>query len=211
MLLLVPRSYRVRPTGWVRIRRTDRMPGAAGVPGPRRAALARAVADLALERSRLDDVRALVAEVRRVGLCSLDELWTELHEGPRRHSAHLRQALLDAGTGAWSAPEGRAAAVLRRSAFPSFEQNARLDLPDGSWLVADFLWRELRAVLEIDSDEHHWNSPAQRDATTRRQSRLVTAGYTTMSRRPGLVRREPEQFRRDVDAWLTARARDLAA
>ena len=85
VLLLVPRSCRVRPTGWVRIRRTDRMPEPAGVPGPRRA------------------------------------------------------------------------------------------------------------------------------ATTRRQSRLATAGYTTMSRRPALVRREPDQFVRDVDAWLRARARELAA
>ena len=92
-----------------------------------------------------------------------------------------------------------------------FEQNARIDLPDGDWLVADFLWRELRAVLEIDSDEHHWNDSAQRDATTRRQSRLATAGYTTMSRRPALVRREPDQFGRDVAAWLRARAREPAA
>ena len=118
---------------------------------------------------------------------------------------------MDVGAGAWSAPEARAATILRRSAFPVFEQNARIDLPDGSWFVADFLWRALRAVSEIDSDAHHWNNPAQRDSTTRRHSLLVTGGYPTISRRPGLLVREPELFRRDVEAWLTARARELGA
>ncbi|WP_375486051.1 hypothetical protein [uncultured Jatrophihabitans sp.] len=210
MLVLVPPSCRVRPTGWVRVRRTTRMPSPAAVPGPRRADLSRCVADLAAERQYLDDVRALVSEASRLGLCSLEQLRVELAEGPRRHSAHLRQALLDADRGAWSAPEGRAATILRRSAFPDFEQNVPIRLPDGRTLIVDFLWRALRAVLEIDSDEHHWNSPGDRDATTRRQSALMTAGFATISRRPGLVRRRPQEFTRDVEAWLTARTRELA-
>lgn len=211
VLVLVPRDVHVRPANWVRLRRTDRMPRRALVPGPRRADFARAVADLALERPRLDDVRALVSQAVRAGLCSLDDLAAELHTGPRQHSRNLRIAIADLDAGAWSAPEARAAAILRRSEVPPFEQNARIDLPDGTYVVVDFLWRALRAVLEIDSDEHHWLDPTSRDSTSRRQSKLATGGYTVMSRRPAAVGRQPRQFRTDVEEWLAARARELDA
>ena len=206
VLVLVPREVHVRPANWVRLRRTDRMPVPALVPGPRRADLARAVADLALERPRLDDVRALVSQAVRAGLCTLDELSAELAAGPRQGSRNLRLAIADLDAGAWSAPEARAAAILRRAGIPPFEQNARVDLPNGRYLIVDFLWRALRAVLEIDSDEHHWLSPVDRDATSRRQSTLQTFGYTVMSRRPAALARNPQQFRLDVRAWLAARA-----
>ncbi|MEO8888491.1 MAG: DUF559 domain-containing protein [Jatrophihabitantaceae bacterium] len=211
VLVLVPRSARVRPSGWVRIRRTDRMPEAALVPGPRRADLARSVADLALERPRLDDVRALVAQAVRGQLCTLDELTAELASGPRRGSRNLRCAIDDVSAGAWSAPEGRAAAILRRSHVPRFEQNARVDRPGGGFFIVDFLWRALRAVLEIDSDEHHYDNPADRDRTSRRQSSLQSLGLTVMSRRPAAISRDPRQFRLDVQAWLQARTEELVA
>ena len=209
VLVLVPRAVHVRPANWVRLRRTDRMPEPALIPGPRRADLARAVADLALERPRLDDVRALVSQAVRAGLCTLDELAAELSTGPRQHSRNLRIAIADLDAGAWSAPEARAAAILRRSNVPPFEQNARIDLSDGTYVVVDFLWRSLRAVLEIDSDEHHWFDPADRDSTSRRQSKLATGGYSVMSRRPAVLGRQPRQFRTDVEDWLAARAREL--
>lgn len=116
------------------------------------------------------------------------------------------------GAGAWSAPEARAAGVLRRArGVPPFEQNAWIGLPDGSWLCVDFLWRELRAVLEIDSVEHHDIDPADRDHTNRRASTLHTFGYTTISRRPSVINRQPAQFAADVAQWLDGRRRELAA
>lgn len=209
LLLLVPRASRVRPAGWVRIRRTDRMPERTLLPGPRRADLARAVADLALERRRLDDVRALVIQAVRANLCTLDELAVQLAEGPRQHSAHLRRALRDAGMGAWSAPEARAAVLLRTANVPPFEANATV-VVDGHVLTVDFLWRTLRAVLEIDSDEHHWEQPQDRDKTLRRASLLETGAYTVLSRRPAWIRDNPRQFVIDVQRWLEARAAELA-
>lgn len=209
VLVLVPHSSRVRPAGWVRVRRTHRMPARAEMIGPRRADLARAVADLALERPRLDDVRALVAQAVRARLCSVDELVADLASGPIKGSRNLRRAIADVGVGAWSAPEARAATILRRARVPEFEQNARIDLPDGTHVIVDLLWRELRAVLEIDSDEHHYDHPADRDATARRHSTLQTYRYTVMSRRPGAIVAAPRQFRVDVEAWLAARAREF--
>jgi very-short-patch-repair endonuclease len=210
LLLLVPRSNHMRPAGWVRLRRTDRMPPPALVPGPRRADLARSVADLALERRNLDDVRALVTQSLRARLCTLPELWAELESGPHKFSANLRRALQDADAGAWSAPEARAAAILCSAEVPPFEQNACIDLPDGSQLYVDFLWRALRAVLEIDSDEHH-GDPAERDDTDRRHLQLETLGFSVAHRRPNVIIREPRRFRREMESWLAARAVELAA
>lgn len=210
LLLLVPRDNHVRPAGWVRLRRTDRMPAPSLVPGPRRADLPRAVADLALERRYLDDVRALVAQSLRARLCTLPELWAELETGPRQHSANLRRALEDMDAGAWSAPEARAAAILRRSDVPDFEQNARIELPSGEHLYVDFLWRALRAVLEIDSDEHH-GDPGDRDDTDARHLKLQTSGLSVAHRRPSLVCTQPRRFRREMEAWLAARHLELSA
>jgi very-short-patch-repair endonuclease len=209
LLVLVPRATTVRSTGWVTVRRTSRVPPRALVPGPACASLSRAVADLALQRSRLDDVRTLVAQSVRRGLCTLDELAAELAEGPRAGSAHLRRALAEVGSGARSAPEARAAIVLRRAGLGPFEQNARIDLPDGGHLVADLLWRELRAVLEIDSVEHHLD-PVDWRATMDRDLMLETLGYAVVHVSPAAIRADPAQFARRIRAWLDGRRRSLA-
>jgi hypothetical protein len=209
VLVLVPADRWVRSTDWVRIRRTDRLPGRALRPGPACAPVARAVADLALERRRLDDVRALVAEVVRRQRCTIDELVAELEAGRRNGSAHLRTAIEEVAAGAWSAPEARAARLLRAAGVAPFEQNARIDLPDGRWLYVDFLWRTLRAVLEIDSDEYH-SLPADADATDERDIGLETVGFSVVHRRPYVVNRQPAKFTSGIAAWLAGRAAHVA-
>ena len=168
ILVLVPVSTRLRSTAWVRIRPTQRLPERAVLPGPARAPLSRAVADLALERRRLDEVTV----------------------------------------GAWSAPEARAARVLRCAGVPPFEQNVRIDLPGGRFFVVDFLWRELKAILEIDSVEHHFDAP-DRDATMDRHLVLETLGYSVVHRSPAVVQKQPAAFAGGIAAWLAARATGL--
>jgi very-short-patch-repair endonuclease len=208
VLVLVPRTTTARSTGWVRVRRTDRMPEPALLPGPRRAPLARALADLALELPRLDDVRTLVAQAVRLGLCTIDELAAELRMGPRRHSANLRQAIDEVGGGAWSAPEARAATIMRRAGLPAFEQNVRIELSNGSYVIVDFLWRTLRAVLEIDSDTHHALT-GDADRTSDRHLLLETDGFSVIHRTPRYVIKQPQTFVSGVDRWLAARAASL--
>jgi hypothetical protein len=209
IVVLVPRTTCTRDAGWVRVRRTHRLPEPALLPGPARAPLSRAVADLALERGRLDDVRALVAQAVRAGLCTVEELQAELLAGPRRGSANLRISIEDVAGGAWSAPEARAARILRRADVPPFEQNARIVLPGGDYLIVDFLWRALKAILEIDSRTHHFDNPADLDRTTDRHLVLETLGYTVVHRRPRLVTHEPRRFRADIESWLAGRRDEL--
>jgi len=194
VLVLVPPERRLRSTVWVQIRPTCRLPDAALGPGSPRVPVARAVADHALTLRRIDDVRAVVAEAVRRQLSSVDEIAAELDAGPRNGSVLLRQAVDEVGAGAWSAPEARAARLLRRAAVPPFEQNARIDLPDGGYYVADFLWRELRAILEIDSVEHHFDL-ADWEATMDRHLVLETLGFSVTHRPPTAIRDRPPPLR----------------
>jgi very-short-patch-repair endonuclease len=209
ILVLVPPDRWVRSTDWVRIHRTSRFPERALRPGPACAPVARAVADLARERRRLDDVRALVAEVVRREHCTIDELIAELASGRRNDSGHLRKAIEEVAGGAWSAPEARAARLLRAARVPPFKQNVRIDLPDGKWFYVDFLWKALRAVLEIDSDQHH-ALPADADATDEKDIILETMGFSVVHRRPYVITHEPAKFTSGIAGWLAGRAAELA-
>ena len=95
--------------------------------------------------------------------------------------------------------------LLRAACVPPFEQNARIELPDGRHYVADFLWRALRAVLEIDSVEYHLN-PAAWQATMNRHLALETVGFSVAHRPPSAVRDHPTRFVQEISAWLASRA-----
>jgi hypothetical protein len=206
LTVLVPERSGARSTAWVRIRRTHRLPEAALAPGPPHVPIARAVADHALTLHGIDDVRTVVAEAVRRRLSTVDEIAAELAAGPRNGSALLRQAVDEVGAGAWSAPEARAARLLRRAGVPPFEQNARIELPGGGYYLADFLWRDLWAILEIDSVENHLD-PADWSATMDRHLVLETVGFSVAHRPPSAVNTRPVRFVRDVTAWLASRQR----
>lgn len=75
----------------------------------------------------------------------------------------------------------------------------------GRRFVADFLWRELRAVLEIDSTEHHL-SPEDHAATLARDQLLQTGGYVVLHVKPSQLA-NPAAFVELVREWLDALAR----
>lgn len=205
VLVLVPAGRQPRSVGWVQVRPSARPMRHALVPGPPRVEVARAVADASIGRKRQDDVRALVADAVRRGLCTIDELAHEVRHGPRRGSAFLREAVDEVGGGAWSAPEARAAKLMRGARLPEFEPNATITLPDGSYYIADFLWPSLRAILEIDSDAHHALA-GDADGTSDRHIALETLNYSVVHRTPRLIVKRPEVFVRGIAAWLESRA-----
>ena len=94
---------------------------------------------------------------------------------------------------------------MRSAGIVDFEQNARIDLPDGRRFYADFLWRDRLAILEIDSIEHHF-APADLDATMARHMTLETLGYSVIHRSPLSIMRNPQGFVRGVRDWLDSRA-----
>lgn len=69
----------------------------------------------------------------------------------------------------------------------------------------DFVWRALRAVLEIDSDTHHALA-GDADRTSHRHLWLETDGYSTTHRTPRSLTGNPTQFIADIGRWLAGRA-----
>ena len=203
LLVLTTIDRRPPRQPWLTVRPTHRLNTPVVLNGLCLAPVARAVADHCLTCRWLDDVRATVARAVQHQLCTVEQLQSEYDGGPRRGSALLRTALTEIQQGAASAPEARAGAALRKAELGPFEQNARIDLPGGGYYVADFLWRELRAVLEIDSVEYHFDQ-AEWARTLRRHRELEAAGYSVIHMRPAEVRNEAS-FVRAVESWLAGR------
>jgi very-short-patch-repair endonuclease len=197
-LVLLPRERAPKQVSWAQFRPTQRLPAPQWREGLPLAPPARSVADWALRTADLDSVRATVARGLQGGHCTLGQLESELKNGPRNHSAVLREALAEIGMGARSAPEARAAKIMRRAGLEPFEQNVAV----GPYVV-DFLWRPLRAVLEIDSVEYHF-SPGDWQRTLSRHRELESLGFSVIHVRPS----ELDDERGFVDAirrWLVGR------
>lgn len=204
--VLVLADRRRRPTcpRWLHIRPTARLPAQHWNRGLAIAPVPRAAADWALETGDLDEVRTVVARAIQHRHCRLADLSAELAAGPRNGSALLRTALAEVSAGARSAQEPRAAHTLNRARLGPFGQNVAI----GRYIV-DFLWRELRAVLEIDSLEYHFDA---RDwaGTLSRHRELESLGYSVIHVRPSELTDEAG-FVDSIRRWLAARRSVLSA
>lgn len=217
-VLVLVHSGRSRTVGGVHIRLSDRplRPRWASLPSGERALLAspaRAVSDTALLMRNVSAVRSLVTSSVQRRRCTVEQLVAEYHHGPRRGSAPLRHALGDLVTGARSVAEIDALRALRRCRrVPApFEVNGSILNGAGNTVaVADFVWRHLRAVVEIDSREFHF-SEADWKATMARHNRLTALGYAVAHYAPSEIRRRPAAWANEVAAWLSARAIELGA
>ena len=168
---------------------------------------ARAVVDTALRDCAPGRVRALVTSSVQRRACRVEDLMAELGRAPRCGSRWLRLAMADAVDGARSAAEARALGRLRSSpVVPAFEMNVPVVLAGQALYCVDFLWRALRAVLEIDSREYHFKEADWRDTMTRHNA-LIAAGFAVTHYPPSLVGRPG--WADEVAEWLRARAREL--
>jgi hypothetical protein len=162
-----------------------------------------------LQYRNLRPVRALMTSSVQRNRCTVEELIAEYESGPRNGSKLLRLALEDARNGARSIAEAEAIEVLRRSPVPNFEANVPIVTTSGA-LVAegDCVWRELRAVLEIDSREYHF-SEEDWNATMERHGKLARHGVSVLHTPPSKVRRHAARWAKEVEQWLRARAAEL--
>jgi hypothetical protein len=214
--LVLAREGENRVVGGVRIRPTTRPFTTWLLPGEHPdhpychvASVARAVADTARQYRQFRAVRALVTSAVQRKRCTAEDLISELELGPRNHSAHLRRAVADLRAGARSVAEAEAIDILRRSPVPRFEANVPIVTVSGRHVAdADCLWRELRAVLEIDSRQFHFEEEDW-EATMARHSVLGRYGLAVDHCSPKQIRRDNTVWARGVEQWLRARAADL--
>ncbi len=206
--LLVPVQRRLAVPDGVRLRRTvhDHDVPLSRVSGLRVVEVEQAVVDTTLRCPRLQDVRALVLAAvadRRADPARLQVL---LDRAPRRGSAHLRRALLDARRGAASAPEAELVDLLgplARTARLELLVNAEV-LRDGGLVACVDVVLGRRVGVEVDSLRHH-GSGRDLEATLRRHDRVTRSGLPLVHVTPWAVRHRPEEVLRLVhDALVTA-------
>jgi very-short-patch-repair endonuclease len=202
--VLVPSTASPQSTGFVRVRRTWRMPEHVCVDGEVRYVLAaRGVADAARSLTAGREVRALVAQAIQQQRCSIAMLTTEVEEGAARGSGLLRAALAEVGDGIRSVAEGDLRTLLRRGRVPMPQFNARLYDRGGLIAVADAWWADAGVIAEVDSREYHYSAEDWQQ-TMRRHDRLVAQGVLLLHFTPGQIRSAPEEVITQIRAALAA-------
>jgi hypothetical protein len=173
--VLVPLEVRRMSSAFVRLIRTSRMPDEHDIDedgGIRFADPARAVADAVRGYRDINDARTVVCAALGRGLCTLNELRTELANGPYIGAALLRRALTDATHDIWSAAEGDFLHLLNNSGLPPPELNVAIYAEDGTMLgIVDAWWNQAGVGAEVDSREFHSSTSGWED-TMNRHNRL---------------------------------------
>jgi hypothetical protein len=206
--VLVPAVQQRGSTGFVRLRRTSRMPRKIASSGPvRLTPVARAVADTAWQLTSLRDVRAVVAEAVQLGRCTVSQLARELRDGPVRGSAMFRTVLSEVAEGIRSTTEGdlRDLIVAARLPMPLFNPS----LYQGTTFIAkpDAWWPDAGVAAEVDSREWHLG-PAEWERTVARHTLMSAAGIISLHFLPSQIRREPATVvKRIADALEGGRTR----
>ena len=206
---LVPHATRRRSQSFVICERTHRLPRPIYRDDAPVAPIYRAVLDAARRMCRIDEVRAVLAEVVQRRLTTVAALRRELEEGSGRGTALVRRVLEEIEDGARSVAEAWCREVVAAMpGFPTVIWNATLEHPDGSFLACvDGFVDGVALAIEVQSFEHHAD-PDAFDATMRRQAALVAAGVVLVPVTPRQLRDDPETVKRLLsDALEQARTR----
>jgi hypothetical protein len=191
--VLVPLTRQRQDASFARLHRTGRMPERVCKFGPIRYALApRAVADTVRSLASLRDVRAIVADAVQHGACTVQNLSTELNEGPSSGSALFRRALADVADGIRSAAEGDLKDLLAGSGLPMPLFNATVFAGDAFVAMPDAWWPEFGVAVEVDSHEWHL-SPQDHARTLERQRRMGRYGIVVLPFTPSQIRKHPAE------------------
>jgi hypothetical protein len=190
--ILIPASRKRQSLSYVVAHRTTRMPKLVLGPPQRDYALpARAAADAARWLTDLREVRAVVIGAVQSRRCTVSELTQELVTGGMRDSAMFRLVLAEAGEGARSAPEAELRVLIQQAGLPMPLFNARLYLPDGTFIAQpDAWWPEASVAIEVDSKRWHFQADDW-EHTMDRHSDLGQYSIVTLHFTPHKIRTQP--------------------
>ena len=203
--MLVPTGNHRKSTGYVQIQRTTRMPGTLYTSGPLRfTAPVRAVADAARGMTRFGDVQALICEAIQRGRCALEELVTELNEGPSAGTRWYRMALAEVSEGIRSVAEAQLKRLIDRSDLDRPMYNADLYTLDGIFLGRPDAWFGRAGVAgDVDSREYHMRARDYAE-TTMRHNRMEAAGIHMLHWLPSTIKAEPGRVIADLRDAIAA-------
>lgn len=205
--VLVPRTRRLRSTGFVRFVRAHPLPLPQERAGMPVAPVARALADAVARLSDAVAVRALLTESVRQGHCDAAAVVTELSGArllSRPHVVDAVDALLAEGR---AIAEGRLYDMVRGHGLPEPLWNVELRLPGGPALGGvDAYWRDQGVALEIDARSPRHGGPVPGTAQARRREHLEEMGITVVRVTPKRLREGLEEQAAVVRTALIASA-----
>ncbi|MFD3568202.1 hypothetical protein [Streptomyces sp. NPDC058667] len=192
--VLVPRTRRLRSTGWVRVLRAAESPEPVELTGMPVAPVARAVADAVSGLSDAETVRRLLTEAVRGGHCEPGAVVRELSRArllTRPHVVDAVDALLAEGR---SLSEERLYQMVREFALPDPLWNVDLRLPGGPHLGGvDAYWPDQAVAVELDTRAPRQDDDALRSEYTRKREHLERLGITVVHLTPRKLREAMDQ------------------
>lgn len=143
--------------------------------------LARSLVDVAATISdhRLERTIVLAEEIRVFDLRAIHDQLERMRG--HRGSAALTRAIsrFEDLAGIRSLAEARFLALVRSAGLPEPEVNTWIPLPEGGGYRPDFLWRDRKLIVEVDSRTHHALRRAF-EHDRRRDRRLLREGFVTV-------------------------------
>ncbi|WP_432252221.1 hypothetical protein [Streptomyces sp. HNM1019] len=205
--VLVPRTRRLRATGFVRFVRAGTPPAPQYLAGVPTAPVARALADAVARLTDAVLVRRLLTESVRHGHCEAATVVAELNSArllSRPHVVDAVDALLAEGR---AIAEGRLYDMVRGHHLPEPLWNVELRLPGGPALGGvDAYWREQAVAVEIDARAPRQDEEVWRGGYGRKREHLERLGITVVRVTPKRLREAPEEQAAVVRTALIAAA-----
>ncbi|MFE2633306.1 hypothetical protein ACFXKF_00600 [Streptomyces scopuliridis] len=220
--VLVPRTRRLRSTGYARLIRAHSLPGPEQIDGMPVAPVGRALADAVTELSDADAVVALLTEAVRAGHCEPALVVQELSQSgllARQHVVDAVDSLLAEGR---TLAEGRLYELVRVYGLQEPLWNVDLRLPGGPHLGGvDAYWPDQAVAVELDTRAPRPGGRAadrtddedeQWAAAVRKREHLERLGITVVHLTPRKLREALDQQATVVrTALMAANDRDPAA
>jgi hypothetical protein len=204
VLVLVDHTRRRKDGDRIFLERTRTLPDPVYRDGFPCAPLERAVLDQARRSTRLDPVRALLAEAVQRRFTTVARLSDELETGSRRGSRLPRAVLVELAAGVRSASEAWAREIaleMEHGGFPRIEWNRAVHLAstDQHLFTPDGWIDEVAAAWEIQSVEYHLEPEAQ-DRDHERRSLMNVHDVVLVEHRPAILRTQRSRVKRDLEA-----------
>lgn len=198
--VLVPHKSGVSSWGFATVERTVHLPEPTAIDGLPVAPLARALFDAARHMDRLDEVRAMITDAVRRGLCEPGDLKREIEKGTTIGSALPRRVVHEMEAGIRSAVETWVRNVVKHSKLPTPEWNTKVYTRDRHLLgVAEAYWDEVGMALTVDSRELHLGSSDSTPEIGKRMA-MSDVGVVVLHVLPSQLRDKPLVVAQDLRA-----------
>ncbi|MGB8942264.1 MAG: hypothetical protein WCD21_18780, partial [Streptomyces sp.] len=215
--VLVPRTRRLRSTGFTRLVRTQALPTAVQINGVPVAPVPRALADAVAGLTEASAVRRLLTEAVRGGHCEPAAIVRELNLAKLLTRPHVMDAVDSLLAEGRAIAEDRLYRMVAEHGLPDPLWNVDLRLPGGPHLGGvDAYWPDLAVAVELDTRAPRQGFRPDDDALwseyARKRDHLERLGITVVHLTPKKLRESLEQQATVVRTALMASTdRDPAA